>query len=206
MTAVLTTSAFLHLLIVGFLGHGLPADIPRIKARPATPAPAKVYENVQLEAPPPPKALPQILRQAPPPPTDLPDIGAQPVIAAIPATAKVDFAVLATGPVRIVNSIGEAAGAVAAIPDQPIALETPGAKGQLLSPQLPYPPEAHRRHLSGDVVIEFKTTATGDIYAVRIRNSSGHPSIDEHALERVRRSRWTGPAGFFAIPYEYASR
>lgn len=208
LAALLTTSACLHFLIVGFLGHGIPADLPHFKARPADLAPVRVYENVQLDiVPPPPKALPEVLSQAPVTPTDLPEIGPAPVIAAVQSTAKVDFAILTTEPVRIVNTIAEAsAGAALPIPDEPVALETQSAKGQLLSPQLPYPPEAHRRHLSGNVVIEFKTTATGDIYAARVRTSSGHLSIDNHALELVRKSRWTGSTGFFAIPYEYSSR
>lgn len=208
LAALLTTSACLHLLIVGFLGHGIPADVPRLKVRAAAPAPVKVYENVQLDvAPPPPKAPAEILHQALPTPVDLPDIGPVPLVAAIQSTAKVDFAILTAEPVRIVKTIAEASGgAILPIPDEPVALETQSAKGQLLSPQLPYPPEAHRRHLSGNVVIEFKTTATGDIYAAHVRTSSGHLSIDNHALELVRKSRWTGSVGFFAIPYEYSSR
>jgi TonB family protein len=208
LTAVLTTSACLHLLVVGFLGHGIPADLPHLKARPAAPAPVKVYEDVQLEAaPPPPKAPAEVLRQVQPTPVELPEIGPVPAIAAVQATVKVDFAILTPEPVRIVSTIADASGSAALpIPDEPIALETQTAKGQLLSPQLPYPPEAHRRHLSGHVVIEFKTTATGDIYAARVRSSSGHLSIDSHALELVRKSRWTGSVGYFAIPYEYSSR
>jgi TonB family protein len=209
LTAVLTTSACLHLLIVGFLGDGIPADSPRLKVRPSVPPPVKVYENVQLDSapPPPPKAPTEVLRETPLSPAELPEIGPVPAVAAIDSTVKVDFAILTAEPVRIVNTIAEASGgAVLRIPDEPIALETQSAKGQLLSPQLPYPPEAHRRHLSGNVVIEFKTTSTGDIYAARVRTSSGHLSIDNHALELVRRSRWTGSAGFFAIPYEYSSR
>jgi TonB family protein len=208
LAALLTTSACLHLLIVGILGHGIPADVPRLKVRAAAPAPVKVYEDAQLEvAPPPPKTPTEVLPQAQPAPVDLPEIGPVPVIAAIQSTAKVDFAILTTEPVRIVKTIAEASGgAVMRIPDEPVALETLSAKGQLLSPRLPYPPEAHRRHLSGSVVIEFKTTATGDIYAAHVRTSSGHLSIDNHALELVRKSRWTGSVGFFAIPYEYSSR
>ena len=209
LIAILTTSASLHLLIVGFLGRGIPAETPRLKPRPSPPPEEKVYENLQLESapPPPPKTPVEVIKTAPVAPETLPEIGPTLVIAAIPATMKVDFAVLATGPVHVVNTIGEASGgSVLPLPDEPIALETQSAKGQLLSPQLPYPPEAHRRHLSGDVVIEFRATATGDIFAARVRTSSGHLSIDNHALERVRRSRWTGPAGFFAIPYQYTSR
>lgn len=209
LVAILTTSASLHLLIVGFLGRGIPAEIPRLKPHPTPPPEEKVYENLQLESapPPPPKTPVEVIKTASVAPETLPEIGPTPVIAAIPATVKVDFAVLATGPVHIVNTIAEASGGAAlAIPDGPISLETQGARGQLLSPQLPYPPEAHRRHLSGTVVIEFRATAVGDVYDVRVRTSSGHPCIDDHARERVRRSRWTGAAGYYAIPYDYISR
>jgi TonB family protein len=202
LLAVLTTSAYAHILIVGFLGRGLPADLPRPKPLPAAP-PAKVIENVRLEAPPPPPP-PKALRDLPPsPPVDLPNLEPAAAIPAVPSTVKVDFAIRAVGPVHIVNSIGEAAARAEPISEGPISLDSGSAEGALLAPPLTYPPEALRRHQTGVVVLEFMTTATGDITGARVLRSSGHGSLDRDALEKLRQSRWTGRAGHFTKTYDY---
>jgi len=204
---VLTTSAGAHLLLVGFLGRGLPAELPRPRPLPAAPPVVRVIENVALEAPPPPpppKAPREILQEAPPPEPDLPSLDPVAAIAAIPATVKVDFAVLATGPVVLVNSIGDASGGrQAPLPDEPLSVDGPGAGGQLLSPPPSYPADAKLHHHTGTVLVEFRTNPTGEILGARVLRSSGHYSLDRDALQKTRESRFTGKAGYYFKAYEY---
>jgi protein TonB len=204
LVAVLTTSACAHLLIVGYLGYGIPSDLPRLKPAPAAPAPVKVIEDVRLEAlppsPPPPKTLREVL---PEPPATAPEVEPVAAIAAVPATVRLDFAIQPTGPVLVVNSIGQAAARAEPIPEAPVSLDSGNAKGNLLSPPMIYPPEALRRRLSGTVTLEFMTNSKGDIYGARVRESSGHRILDQDALDKLRQSRWTGEAGHFTKLYDY---
>ena len=210
LAAVLTTSLGIHLLVVGTIGRGLPADTPRPRVRPAEPAPVHVVENVRLEAPPPPpppKAVQTVLPDELPAPSSLPDLAPIAAIQAVPATVKVDFAVLATGPVQLVRSVGEASGGRgAAIPEEPVLLDGSGTRGSLLSPPLSYPPDARLHRQSGIVVVEFRVNATGDIVDARVQAGSGHGSLDREALKNIRASRFTGRAGIFRYSYEFKLR
>jgi protein TonB len=202
LSTILTTSVCLHLLIVGYLGFGPPAEIVRPRIARASPPPPPVIENIQLEAPPPPKAPREIRLQDQPPPVeqDLPAPAA--AIAAVPANLAVAFAVKVEGPVRLVSDLAEAGGGGPVLP----ALPREVVGRNLLTDQLSYPPEALYRHLTGRVVVEFHTTPTGDIVDVRVRASSGSAVLDRAALENLRVGRWVGEAGYFTKTYDFVLR
>ena len=150
LSTILTTSGALHLLVIGYLGFGIPADTPRPHVVHAAPPPPPIIENVQLEAPPPPKAQKLELKEDEP--TPLPDAPA-PVaaIAAVPANVSVAFAVKVEGPVHLVSDASLASGAFA--PPPPVIpkeasernLLTPGLGISRRSPPSPlYGPGSHR--------------------------------------------------------------
>jgi TonB family protein len=134
----------------------------------------------------------------------LPDLPAPAVpIAAVPASVKVDFGIQAVGPVQLVATAGEASGAglaaTAALPREAVGRS-------LLTPVLDYPAAALLRRLTGRVVVEFHTTARGDIIDVRVRTSSGSEILDQAALENIRLGRWVGEAGYFTKTYDFLLR
>jgi TonB family protein len=203
LSAILTTSLALHLLAVGLIGFGTPAEpkVPRTAAA-APPPPPPVVENIRLEAPPPPvrrEILPQ--QSAPVAAQDAP-APATP-IAAVAPSANVDFGVRVIGPVKLVSTLSEASGpalgTVVAVPHEVAARD-------LLVPALDYPAQALARRLSGKVVVEFHTTPRGDIVDPRVRISSGSPVLDRAALDNLRLGRWVGEAGYFTKTYEFALR
>lgn len=55
-----------------------------------------------------------------------------------------------------------------------------------VNPEPPYPLAARRRHEQGLVLLTVKVTAQGRAAAVTLRQSSGHPLLDEAALQAVR--------------------
>jgi TonB family protein len=201
-STILTTSVAFHLLLVGWLGFGVPPAPARLRPVPVAPPPPPVIEDIQLEAPPPPKATP-VLRRDPASPA-LPDLPA-PVaaIAAVPASVPVNFAIQALGPVRLVATAGEASGAGLAA-TAPVPQEVVGRS--LLTPALSYPAAALLRRLTGRVVVEFRTSARGDITDARVRVSSGSELLDEAALENLRLGRWVGEAGYFTKTYDFQLR
>jgi len=203
LSTILTTSICLHLLIIGYLGFGVPVETPRPHIVRTAPPPPPIVENIQLEAPPPPpKAAPEALRDQPPPAPDLPAPAM--AVAAVPANVAVAFAIKVAGPVRLVADASDASGAAAAAPLPALPREVVGRN--LLTDQLVYPPAALAKHLTGRVVVEFHTTATGDVVDVRIRSSSGSDLLDRAALENLRLGRWVGEAGYFTKTYDFVLR
>jgi TonB family protein len=193
------------LLLIGYLGFGVPAPVARPRVIHAEPPPPPVIENIELppDPPPPPKATPQDLRDQPPPPSqDIPAPVA--AVAAVPANVAVAFALNVTGPVRLVSDASEASGVVAVAPVAAIPHEVVGRN--LLTPPLTYPAVALYKHLTGRVVVEFRTSATGDITEVKVRSSSGEEILDQAALENLRLGRWVGEAGYFTKTYEFVLR
>jgi len=204
---LLTTSACVHILIVGFSGFGIHAD--PIRHKKIEPPPTKIIEDVKLEpAPPAPKEEP------PPTPEPQPDLAAPTLaadidlpplpevapISAVSADVPVAFSIAVTGPVHIVKDAAHASGAVGGRRSSvgPISVDAGQENARfLLLPPLSYPTVALERRISGTVEIEFKTSPTGDITEIKVRTSSGHSELDRAALQNMRRGRWTGSAGFF---------
>jgi TonB family protein len=203
LSTILTTSVCLHLLIVGYLGFGIPPQTVRPRIARAAPPPPPIIEDIQLEAPPPPPKAPrEALRdQQPPTAQDLP--AAVSAISAVPSTVNVAFGIRVVGPVHLVSDTAEASGTgLVASPAEP----TEVSGRSLLIPMLNYPPDALYRRLTGKVVVEFHTTSRGDIVDVRVRSSSGYDVLDRAALENLRLGHWVGEAGYFTKTYEFILR
>jgi len=58
------------------------------------------------------------------------------------------------------------------------------------NPRPAYPPAARRRSLEGRAVVRATVTAEGQVASVELRQSSRHDSLDQAALEAVRRWRF----------------
>ncbi len=163
-----------------------------------------IIEQVKLDVPPP--AVEKTLippSSLPPSPTDAP-VPAPPPIVAVASSVQVAFAIPIEGPVRLVSDAASASSgrvgqrALA----EPIALDA-DQRRQLVLPPISYPTFAKRRHLTGTVVVEFKTSLTGEIFDARVNQSSGSEPLDRAALENLRQGRWSGAPGFYAKAYEF---
>jgi len=200
LLSLVTTSACLHLLIIGLTGYGGPKATARHIVHHDAPPPP-VIENVHIEdaPPPPPTTQPKQLLDTPPPSDSLSAPAPAASVAAVAANVAVNFAIKVAGPVHIVKSTDEASGALAA----PIVVPHEVAGHDLLTPELVYPRFARAKHWTGQVVVEFRTTATGDIIDVKVRESSGHAELDEAAINNLRLGRWVGEAGYFTKTYEF---
>jgi TonB family protein len=47
------------------------------------------------------------------------------------------------------------------------------------------------------VELQFRTTPTGEIYDIKVHNSSGFAELDDAALDNLQHGRWSGEAGYF---------
>jgi TonB family protein len=207
--SIFTTSICVHLLVVGFIGARLPEATPQARPLPSSPV-TRMIEDVKLVSektlPPPPPKLDKI----PPPPLpasapsiDLPPLPQIAVVAAVPASVSVDFAIGVSGPVRLVSDFSQASGGIATVSSGPQEINDTHFGRNLLIPTVVYPPEALLHHVTGEVQVEFRTSTTGDIYDAKVRRGSGSETLDWTALENIRHGRWTGEAGYFTKTYEF---
>jgi TonB family protein len=80
-----------------------------------------------------------------------------------------------------------------------------GLGKNLILPPVRYPREALVARLTGKVIIEFRTGASGEIADARVRASSGSSLLDRTALDNLKQGRWLGGPGFYLMkPYEFA--
>jgi len=212
---ILTTSVVVHFLLVGVLGSGIPKAAVR-PARTAVPPPtiAKVIEDIKLQEEEVPPEQPKPIDQdhvlpAPELPAaakiDLPPISQVEPISAVPASIPVAFGLEVKGRVRLVSDASQASGSIGgrALRD-PIAIDGDSSQEKnLLLPEVTYPPEALVKHQQGTVLLEFRTSATGEIFDAKVRQSSGYPAIDRAALKNLGQGRWKGTAGYYLKTYEF---
>jgi TonB family protein len=209
---IAVASVTLHLLAVAWSGSGVPARrVPRTAASEIAPTSATI-EQVELtpevlpETPPPaPLQAAAPAPDAPPPATDLalPPLPAVVPISAVPSSVPVAFGLHVNGPVRLVGQASEASGAVGSRRvAEPIALDLAGEQNLVL-PVLSYPTRAKRLHLTGTAVLDFHTTAAGEITDVRVRVSSGHLILDDSAKQNLGAGRWKGRPGYYLKAFEF---
>jgi protein TonB len=209
--SILTTSAALHLLFIGFLGASIPKPSPA-RSKPGVPAPSAVQlvEDIKLDPepeakPPEPLKSEDIPLQAEPPAAasvDLPPVTTIEPIAAVSASVPVAFGIEVKGPVRLVSDPSQASGRIGGRPGPvPVSLDDTLDGKDLLLPQIVYPAAAQVRRQSGTVLIEFHSTPTGDITDPKIYESSGYPALDNAALENLKHGRWVGAAGYYLKAY-----
>ncbi len=211
---ILTASVAAHLLLVGFLGAGLPKPLIRPKRVIATPPTrADLIENVKLQetpAPEPPKVTDRKdVLPAPELPAaaniDLPPISQVEPIAAVPASVPVAFGLEVKGRVRLVADASEASGSVGGRAlTEPVAIDGNSSqeKNLVLAP-VAYPAEALLHHQQGTVILEFRTSVTGGIAEVKVRSGSGFAALDRAARENLAEGRWLGAAGYYLKEYEF---
>ena len=53
------------------------------------------------------------------------------------------------------------------------------------------------------MLVEFRTTSAGDVVDVRVHTSSGHPLLDDAAVENLRHGRWKGLPGYYVKAFEF---
>ncbi len=202
---VITTSLAAHFLLIGLLGSGLPSPLTRSVRHLQPVSTTAIIEQVKLDVPPPQVAKPPPQASSlPAAPIDAP-IPAPAPVAAVPSSVPVAFAIPIEGPVRLVSDaaaaffgrVGQRALA------EPIALDA-DQRRQLVLPPISYPALAKRHHLTGTVVVEFKTSPTGEIFDARVNESSGCEPLDRAALDNLRQGRWSGAPGFYAKAYEFS--
>jgi len=210
--AILTSSVALHLIVVGFFGAGIPQPArPRVKPVRPPPSAVRLIEEVKLEPEPvqPKDATPQQDETVPREAIatiDLPAVAPVEPVSAVPISVPVAFGIQVKGPVRLVDDPARASGAVGgrSRPTAPVALDRNGLQEKnLLLPPLTYPPEAVQQRQTGTVQVEFRTTATGDIQEVKVRESAGFPALDRAAINNLRRGRWVGVAGYYLKRFEF---
>ena len=211
---ILTTTLVVHLLLVGFLGAGLPKAQVRPKRTAVPPTVATLLEDVKLQEAPPPEELTKPVDQSQVLPSpelpaastvDLPPLGEVQSISAVPASVPVAFGLEVTGRVRLVKDAAHASGSVGGrVLTQPVAIDGNSSQEKNLHlPALSYPVDALARQQQGTVVLEFHTSATGEIYEVKVVTGSGFPSIDKAALNNLARGRWAGAPGYFLKTYQF---
>jgi protein TonB len=134
---------------------------------PAEPAPSAV---AVLPLPPPARPYQEIA------------VAPAPKPAAAPAPAR-----LAALPVESAPTSAAVAPASAAL--APVIPPRP-ASGLAGNRKPVYPLVARSRHLEGRVMLQVQVAASGDPLAVRVISSSGHPLLDDSAVEAVRTWRF----------------
>lgn len=158
-------------------------------AKPAPPKPRPAPREVPKPLPPTPSGPPSPRAVTPPPP-ERPN--AQQA-AAQPATAIAS----APAPAAPAPQVEAKEVAQAVTPPRSDA-------AHLNNPPPPYPSLSRRLHEEGRVVLDVYILADGSVGETRLRRSSGHPRLDEAALDAVRRWRYV-PArrGDEPIPFWY---
>jgi len=73
---------------------------------------------------------------------------------------------------------------------------------RLRNPAPVYPSASRRRGEEGTVLLELLVLADGSVTDVRVKKSSGHPRLDQSALNAVKRWRYT-PATRAGVAIEY---
>jgi len=209
--SILTTSAALHLLLVGFLGAGVPKP-SLVRPKPVVPPPSAVQlvEEVKIEAEPEAKLPEQIKNEEiplqPEPPAaaniDLPPVSEIEPIAAVSSSVPVAFGLEVKGPVRLVSDAAQASGRVGGQHGPvPVSLDDTTGGKNLVVADMVYPAAAQVRRQSGTVLIAFHTTPTGEITDPKIYESSGFPVLDHAALENLKHGRWVGTVGYYLKAY-----
>lgn len=152
---------------------------PEVPAEPepeARPEPAEMVEP----APPPPDPKPEV---APPPPPPEPRLKPAPKR---PAKAKAAQTPADVSRGRRDQGIGASAGTASGPATAAAATGPRYDAAYLRNPAPPYPPAARRRSLQGRVLVHAVVGPGGDCARAEVRKSSGHPILDEAALQAVR--------------------
>ena len=166
----------IHVIVVYALLNGLARKVVDVFKKPLDVA---IIEEVKLEPPPPPKVIRTPPKLAPPPP------------AYVPPTEVV----VATPPPNVVTAVTQAppAAPAAVEPARPavVAVGVVCPNHQEVRSKVPYPSQAVRLALSGDVEIEFTVSATGALGDINVTRST-NKVFNSGALAAVAQLRCVG--------------
>lgn len=144
----------------------------------------------QLAPPPPPVAR----RSAPTPPAPARQVPRpEPILAAAPSAAAAEFSTPPPSPAPVAAPAPAAVTEVAPAPEAPRAAAITPARfdaDYLQNPAPAYPVLARRQGEQGRVLLLVRVSAAGGADEVQIKQTSGHPRLDEAALAAVRQWRF----------------
>ena len=151
-------------------GAGAPVQYFTPPAKPASPSPVIAEASPQL-----PTASPEVVAATAP-------------LAVVPVTAMP-----ALVPVTALRPIASAAPSRPAVSAAPSAERfVPDMPGDFPDP--PYPRWARQQRVQGRLLVLVDVAANGTVSSVAVRESSGHPPLDQHAVDWVRQ-RWSWAPG-----------
>ncbi|MBI4986078.1 MAG: energy transducer TonB [Rhodocyclales bacterium] len=150
----------IHVVVVYALVNGLARKVVEVFKKPLE---VSIIEEVKVLPPPPPKSLPPP-KAATPPPTFAPP--PEIVVATPPPLAAVTATTQAPPPAPPAPAVVEA--------PRPTVVNVGVAcpNHQEVRSRTPYPPQANRMGLSGEVLIEFTVTPSGEVADVAVLRSS----------------------------------
>jgi protein TonB len=161
---------------------------PSVRTR----APEMLTFDVRQSAPPPAAApAPQPEKQVTPPPMQSEIVAPTPKVVVAPQPQQVSTAPVPPSP-RMPDPTPPStpAAAPAAAPAGPVSVGNLAAK--MLSATPPrYPMEARRKREQGMVVLRLVLSEDGKVANITLHRSSGFASLDQAALDAVRRWRWS---------------
>ncbi len=165
------------LLFVSMVSASSVAPAPAAAAAPATPSPAPPPARVAAAL-----SMPTVNRPETPPTTATtpsPTVSAAAQGAAAPSPAAAQSSALTAGSARPVRASTAAA----------VVLPSSDAE-YLHNPPPAYPRMSRRMGEQGAVVLRVFINAEGRAEQADVRSSSGHPRLDEAALETIKRWRY----------------
>lgn len=178
-------------LIIGLVGLRPPKVIQRPLSEP--------QDVVQAVFTPPeeqPKTEPEVKPDEEQPPQDTPEETPQVVtVLAAADPSSVAFAVPVQGAVAIAPEarLASPPPAVTHVQAAPVRFNPATTSGGSFPPPN-YPGSALRNHEEGTVTVEIRVDESGRVTDAKIQKTSGHPALDEAAVEIVKRS-WRFPPG-----------
>jgi protein TonB len=147
---------------------------------------------VQYFTPPAQPASQPSVKLAAPSATPAPEV----VTTVAPLAAEPVTAMASLVPVAAVRPVATASRA--AVSSTPSAERfVPDMPGEFPDP--PYPRWARQQGVQGRLLVLVDVAANGTVSSVAVRESSGHPPLDQHAIDWVRQ-RWSWSAG---VPRRY---
>jgi protein TonB len=180
-------------LLVGLVGLKPPSFVQKPVVEPT--------ETVQVElVPPPEQPKPETQVQPDEPPDQQPD-NPQDTPQVVQVIAAIDSPSVAFS-VPVQGAVAVAKEARLATPPPPVTHTAPAAPVRFnpnagdggTYPPPEYPPTALREHEEGTVTIEMMVDPSGRITEAKVQRSSGYPTLDQAALEVVKRG-WRFPPG-----------
>jgi protein TonB len=155
-----------------------------------------------------PESPPPQASKEPPPPVERPIVAPAPIIQTVAPPSPVVTTPIVTPPAPPVVS---AAPPSAVVSETAAPISAPDGSAKTLgNPSPKYPVEARRNHWEGTVRLRVVITPDGLVKEIGVARSSGFDSLDESALDTVRKWRFlpgkqSGVAveavGFLSIPF-----